>query len=674
MKSPNPLKKKTPIKKQISALFLAVMLVLTAVPAVPVTVRAENYQFITSIRLDSSEEGYNRLVDDGYSVMGLGLNSGVSDDEQVWIGLQLNEGTPVTNVIIMPYGGDSYDTEDGTRYLSAGYVDVDEGSGSGKGCVYYTIDPDAGEPLVGLDILKSDPDSEKELYAITNDGAEVVRTPDGAPADLETNRDAMPMYLAMIRDGLVRPYICELEAVSGEDRVDAVYQAASYGYNYYVEGDIDDADDTYTILAYNRTADPKDAVTNIAAITENLVDLLVEGQIKPSDIENAAALHSNETEESQPEEPENGPEEELPNESEESEEAEPSEEPEDTGETEEPDESADTEESDETEEPEETEESDEIVDEETEEAEEEYEGLAESEYEEEETDEFLEEETSEEEYDEEYPEEEDEYEQEEPSEEETEEASVEEQTEPEEQQPEETAESEETVESEETDKTEESLDGEALDLSGVRYERVPGDPVGSDTPFYLYTTKDSRAGNPISMIYAGGDAESTESLFGLWAYGYFSAKGTSRAFSYVINEDALEELRSDFTVCVKIPVTQIGGTVEEIPDSEYVKLETEETFLPLSFLTRKEGLPEGRITLNGLRGAEQSAPFMEEAEETEEKLNSSAFGDKSSVILIGGGMIALAAAAFGIYKAGKRRSKKEPKAKKKDAGKRRDRK
>ena len=35
---------------------------------------------------------------------------------------------------------------------------------------------------------------------------------------------------------------------------------------------------------------------------------------------------------------------------------------------------------------------------------------------------------------------------------------------------------------------------------------------------------------------------------------------------------------------------------------------------------------------------------------------------------------AMAAAAFGIYKAGKRRSKKEPKAKKKDAGKRRDRK
>ena len=205
-------------EKRIALALALVQGLLSLILLRPGTVRAANFLFITDLRLAAGEDAFVSLEEEGCNVMAVGLNSGVSEEQQVYLGYKLNSGTPVTNVINTDYAGDSYQAPDGIAYSCAGNVDVDEGLGGGAGCVYFTTDQSVGEPLVGLDVLRADAGSEEELLAIPNDGSEAIRHPDGTPADLEPNSGAVRMYLVQIRDGLVRPYISEIAIITEQDR------------------------------------------------------------------------------------------------------------------------------------------------------------------------------------------------------------------------------------------------------------------------------------------------------------------------------------------------------------------------------------------------------------------------------------------------------------------------
>lgn len=261
---------KRTIASRLYAIMTAAAAVCITVPAVPV--HAENFQFITDVRLASGENAQDELEEAGYSVMAVGLNAPLSET-QVYLGYKLNGGTPITNLLIAPDTGDTVNVG-GVQYTCAAHVDVDEGIGGGAGCVYYTRDDRAGKPLVALNVLRADVEKGEELLPIPNDGAEVVRRPDGAPADLEPNSQTALMYLTQIRDGIVRPYISEVVPVTDTDRWNAVYTAAQFGYNYFIDGDIDNSSDTYTLLAYRRTADPLEAVTGITAVSAAAVQAL----------------------------------------------------------------------------------------------------------------------------------------------------------------------------------------------------------------------------------------------------------------------------------------------------------------------------------------------------------------------------------------------------------------
>ncbi len=261
---------KRTIASRLYAIMTAAAAVCITVLAVPV--HAENFQFITDVRLASGENAQDELEEAGYSVMAVGLNAPLSET-QVYLGYKLNGGTPITNLLIAPDTGDTVNVG-GVQYTCAAHVDVDEGIGGGAGCVYYTRDDRAGKPLVALNVLRADVEKGEELLPIPNDGAEVVRRPDGAPADLEPNSQTALMYLTQIRDGIVRPYISEVVPVTDTDRWNAVYTAAQFGYNYFIDGDIDNSSDTYTLLAYRRTADPQEAVTGITAVAADTVQAL----------------------------------------------------------------------------------------------------------------------------------------------------------------------------------------------------------------------------------------------------------------------------------------------------------------------------------------------------------------------------------------------------------------
>ena len=566
--------------KRTTAILMMLAVVLVTAGIRPVRAHAENFQFITDIRLASGIDGSSRLEEDGYSVRAVGLNASVDDDHQVWLGYKINDGDPITDIVISDNAGDTLESGDGIKYERAGNVDVDKGNGNGGGYLYFTHNKKAGAPLVGLDVLRSDTGNGKKLLPITNDGAEIVRRTDGIPADMEVNSDTT-IYVAQIRDGLVRPYISEIAVVQSEDKENAVFKAACAGYNYYVEGDVDNSKETYTILAYDRSADVNDAVTNLVALTADLTKYLEDGQVIAGDGRDSEPQEEAADETA----PEENPEGENPEEAQAGEagaEAPVEEEPE-AAETQDaaPGEEAEGEQAD---------------------GQENADG------------------------------------QEVPAEA---------------QQPAASDDDEAPDKAVSTDVTV-KMTAEAVDLTGIEYDRVSSTVIDGKIPYYLYMTKDRKAGNPITMMYDGNSTDVTGTTFGTWAYGYFSSKGLSNANSYIVNEDLLEKFKDNQEAYIKLPVTLLSGETDE-EGGFALKGKS----LKLAFLTAEEGLPADGYTLNGLRKATYEPPKMERTERNYDgdKTAASAFG-KAGPIVICIGVLLAAAAVFAGWRV--LRKKKRP--------------
>ena len=367
-------------------------MVITPIVSTAPTVSAANRLFISELRVETGEEAVAKLEADGWSVTMVGLNVTADPASQVYLAYKVNTGAALTNVIVSPDVGDSFKDKNGIVYNCVSHVDVDEGIGGGAGCLYATTDERIGSPLVGIDVLRGNSESDDVLYPITNDGAEIVRTPSGTPADIEKGSETDVVYLAQIRDGIIRPYISEIGIVTDTDKWNAVYTACERGFNYYIEGDIDSSSGTYTIIGYDRTANASEAITNITAVSANAVKALEDAQI----VDGSAEKTKNVT-------------------------------------------------------------------------------------------------------------------------------------------------------------------AAAISISGIEYARVSSKPVEAKEPYYIYMTKDKKAGNPISMLYAETPDQAQNFLFGTWANAYFFSPGKTTAYTYSMNEDLYETLWEDQTVCSQLPVRLIDS-------------------------------------------------------------------------------------------------------------------
>ena len=492
----------------------AAVLAVTLLPAA--SVYAAERQYITDIRVDAGVDAVERLEDDDFSVMMTGLNSTVYPQQQVYLGYRKDsKSAPVTNIIVSTDGGDSLKDENGITYICAGEVDADAGLGDGAGYLYFTRDEKAGDPLVGMDILRS---KDEALYPITNDGAEIVRHTDGTPADLETVSDDTVIYLAQIRDNIVRPYISEIGVVTDEDKWNAVYTACERGYNYYVEGDIDNAEESYTIIVYKRTADVNAALTNIAAVSAEAVKAMEEAQTA----DEASAASG-------------------------------------------------------------------------------------------------------------------------------------------------------------------KLTGDTIGISGVEYVRVSSQAIAATIPYYLYQTKNTAAGNPVSMLYAEALEAQQNMLLCTWADGYFSNTFTS-ASAYTMEEESFAALREDLTVCTNLPVKFLdkipsGNPVPETTTQATTEATTEETteettqtttqatteattqaptdykMVGIVMLTPRDGLPESVYEITGLRANAAEQPVEEQTQRTARtnKFQASVFG-KGAALPIALGCAVIVAAGVSIVVIRKKKS------------------
>ena len=499
--------KQNRFKRGISALLIVL---LTAMLIIPTTLPASaaNKRFITELRLESGEDAVATLEADGWSVTMVGLNVTSEVASQVYLAYKMNTGSPITNVILSPDVGDSYTDKDGIVYRCVSHVDVNEGIGGGAGCLYATTNARVGEPLVGLDVLRGSKEEGETLYPITNDGAQIVRTPSGAPADLEAGSDTNVVYLAQIRDGIVRPYISEIGVITDSDKWNAVYTACERGYNYYVDGDIDDSSETYTIIGYDRTADPAEAVTGITAVSARTVKALED--------ENIVDASANQSDKSS---------------------------------------------------------------------------------------------------------------------------------------------------------------AAAVTISDAEYVRISGKPIEGEEPFYIYRSKDKKAGNPISMLYAEKTEQKQNFLMGTWANGYFFSPGVTTAYTFSMNEDSYTKLCEDQTVLTKVPVHQLkslGSVNEPTEAAENSQPVTKETAaqatkdeaatdsdksIRLAMLTPRDGLPAFAASLTSLNG-DPAAPYVERTERGDRvnKYQASVFGKGGVIALIIGGVVIAAAAVYVVIR--KKRSAK----------------
>lgn len=493
--------------RRFFSVLLAVLLAVTMFVVTAPPVSAANRRFITELRVAAGEDAVNNLEAEGWSVTMVGLNVTSEPAQQVYLAYKMNTGSPITNVIVSPNVGNSYTDANGIVYHRVSNVDVDEGIGGGAGCLYATRDEHIGAPLVGIDVLRGSRETGEVLYPITNDGAEIVRTPNGEPADIEKASSTDVIYLAQIRDGMVRPYISEIGIVTDTDKWNAVYTACERGYN--IEGDIDDSSDTYTIIVYERTANASEAITNITAVSAEAVKALEQAQI----VDGLAGQTGHVT-------------------------------------------------------------------------------------------------------------------------------------------------------------------ANAVSISGSSYVRVSSQPVNAKESYYIYRTKASKAGNPVSMLYVETPEQTQNFLFGTWANAYFFSPGVTTAYTYSINEDLYTTLWEDQTVCSKLPVqlidsfsaayttstgTNHSDTSAEEPSTEEpstVESSTEESsteesstvaetvgavrYINLTMLTPRGELSDTAPSITGLR-SDPSLLFVERTQRSDRvnKFQASVFGNSGFLVLIPVGVLIL---------------------------------
>lgn len=593
-------------KQRIFSILTALLFFACLFGSFPAAVKAENFQFITDIKLAAGDGAFDALEYEGYHVMMVGLNAGVPDASQVYLGYKLNTGSPVTNIIVAKNEGESFELN-GAQYYRAGEADVDYGvSYEGAGYLYITWDAVAGDPLVGLDVVRTNyAEDETPVYTIPNDGAEFVRDQYGYPVDLEQANPNIGIFLAQIRNGLVKPYISELALFYGTDKSDAVYKAAAGGFNYYLDGDIDDSSEMYTLIAYHRTADPNAAITNITAISADMAQKLEDGQIIAGAGEKALKA------------PEAG-----------------------------------------TEAPLQTEAETEIAEEPAAPAEEAV-TIEEAANEEIATEAAPAEEavTTEEVASEAAPAEEASTEAAPAEEAPTEAAPTEEaltEAAPTEAVP---AETEPIAEEPGTEETVEELTepvilmtAAAVEISGCEYVRISSYQVAGAVPYYLYASKDPKAGNPITMLYVEDNTAITETFLGTWGDGYFSSRGMTKAQSFIVNEDKLEELKASMDVYIHAPIYLLSPSASE---DAFSVLATDQQMLKISMLTAKEGLPEGRYELTGMRAPSYEPPYLNREGQplpVESDQPASAFTKAGLPVIIIGGVVVLAGIVFLIVK------------------------
>ena len=223
-------------------------------------VRAEaKKSYISEITVAVGADGRTSLESDGYSVLFQGLNLAADENSSVFLGYKKGSDA-ITGIVVSEQLSDSLEYG-GCSYKPASGANLNEGTDGTPLYLYFTKDGNAGSGITSLDTVSGFSDRE-DVISLRNDGSSPVRMTDGTLADLEKGIENSEIYLLLYRSGNVRKYISDVCIVKGDSKAEAINAASSNGCDFYLDNNLS-GENGYAYIAYSRTSDKKDAVTNL---------------------------------------------------------------------------------------------------------------------------------------------------------------------------------------------------------------------------------------------------------------------------------------------------------------------------------------------------------------------------------------------------------------------------
>ena len=151
-------------------------------------------------------------------------------------------------------------TSGSLTYYLVSEISLNNGTGGAPIYLYFTKDTKAGGGISSLDTVSGFSDKD-EIIPILNDGSSPVRTQNGKLANFDKGIENCELYLIKNSEESVRPYISDIRIVSGKSKSEAVIAAADSGCDFYLAYNLNKSDG-FTLVAYQRTSDKADAVTD----------------------------------------------------------------------------------------------------------------------------------------------------------------------------------------------------------------------------------------------------------------------------------------------------------------------------------------------------------------------------------------------------------------------------
>lgn len=225
--------------------------------------------YISEVTVAVGANARSDLEKSGYSVMFQGLNLVTDDNKNSMVYLGYKKGTDAITDFIVSDKKESTITCNGHTYELVSDVNLNNATSGSALYLYSTKDSAAGDGIVSLDTVSgfSDKDS---VVSLRNDGSSPVRTDDGKLANLDKGIDDNELYLLMYRNSGIKQYISNACMITASSKAKAINSAASKGCDYYLDYDISDSNDNVTYIAYQRTADSAQAVTQLTVDGDDL--------------------------------------------------------------------------------------------------------------------------------------------------------------------------------------------------------------------------------------------------------------------------------------------------------------------------------------------------------------------------------------------------------------------
>lgn len=236
-------------------MFLLIFsLILTLI--VPVSAQSSTGS-ISEITLSSGYDARETLEKGGFTVLGKNLNDQSYEDDRLYLGYKKG-GTPITGLLVCYSLYDETEFE-GATYRPVSDINLNAGVGGNAIYLYFTTDNKVGKGISALSTIVKNSVIDNNEDILKNDGSLLVKTEDGALANLDEGLSST-IYLVETPVDIVRPYVGSVYVASGSSFEEAQIDAAEHNFPYYLEDNLSN-NGNYSMIAYSRVENQSDAIT-----------------------------------------------------------------------------------------------------------------------------------------------------------------------------------------------------------------------------------------------------------------------------------------------------------------------------------------------------------------------------------------------------------------------------